>query len=81
VRVTFNELAERELNEAAPYYELEHLGLGAAFITAIQRCTESIQAHPQAAPVVRGQIRSVCASDFRTVCSTPSPATRFECSQ
>ena len=27
MRVTFNELAERELNDAAQYYEYEHLGL------------------------------------------------------
>jgi plasmid stabilization system protein ParE len=57
VRVTFNELAERELNEAAQYYEREQPGLGAAFILAVQRCAASIQAYPQAAPLVRGQIR------------------------
>jgi toxin ParE1/3/4 len=57
VRVTFNELAESELNDAAQYYEHEQTGLGAAFIAEVQRCTESVQSHPQAAPVVRGQIR------------------------
>lgn len=57
MRVTFNELAERELNDAAQYYEHEQLGLGAAFIVDVQRCTTAIQAYPQAAPLVRGQIR------------------------
>jgi plasmid stabilization system protein ParE len=57
VRVTFNELAERELNDAAQYYELEQSGLGSAFIIDIQRCTEAILAYPLAGPVVLGTIR------------------------
>lgn len=57
MRVTFNELAERELNDAAQYYEQERVGLGAAFVVDVQRCTTAIQEHPQAAPIVRGQIR------------------------
>jgi hypothetical protein len=32
VQVTFNGLAERELNDAAQYYELEEQGLGGAFL-------------------------------------------------
>jgi len=57
VRVTFNELAERELNDAAQYYEQEQIGLGTAFIVDVQRCVAAIQELPQAAPTVRGQIR------------------------
>jgi plasmid stabilization system protein ParE len=57
VRVTFNELAERELNDAAHYYELEQAGLGSAFITDIQRCTEAIVAHPLAGSIILGTIR------------------------
>ncbi len=34
--VSFHRLADRELNEAAQYYELERPGLGAAFL--IIRC-------------------------------------------
>ena len=56
MRVTFNELAERELNDAARYYELEQLGLG-AFITEVLRCTEAIAEHPEAGPTVLGAIR------------------------
>ena len=55
--VTFTELAERELNDAAQYYELERPGLGIGFIAEVQRCTEAIQANPRAASVVRGTIR------------------------
>lgn len=57
MRVTFNELAERELNDAARYYELEQVGLGAAFITEVLRCTEAIAEHSEASPIVLGSIR------------------------
>ena len=55
--VTFNELAERELNDAAQYYEYEQPGLGAAFIVEVRRCTVAVAEHPQASPVVLGTIR------------------------
>ncbi len=57
MRVTFNELAESELNNAAQYYELKRSGLGAAFIAEVQRCTAEIVNHPRAAPVTLGTIR------------------------
>jgi hypothetical protein len=37
VRVTFNELAERELNDAAEYYKREPPGLGVAFLREERR--------------------------------------------
>lgn len=37
-------------DDAAQYYEVERPGLGAAFISDVQRCTEAIVAHPDAAP-------------------------------
>jgi plasmid stabilization system protein ParE len=57
VRVTFNALAERELNDAAQYYEQEEPGLGAAFITEVRRCADAIAEHPLAGPVILGTIR------------------------
>jgi toxin ParE1/3/4 len=57
VRVSFNELAERELNEAAQYYEQERPGLGAAFIAEVERCTASVLEFPQSSPVVLGEVR------------------------
>ena len=62
MRVTFTELAEDELNDAAQYYEHERTGLGAAFLDEVQRCAEAIVAHPQAGPVIKGEIRRrLCA--------------------
>lgn len=57
MRVTFNELAERELNDAAHYYEREQPGLGAAFIAEVERCTAAVGEHPEASPIVLGAIR------------------------
>jgi hypothetical protein len=39
--VSFHELAERELNDAAQYYDLEQPGLGATFIADVRHCTAS----------------------------------------
>jgi len=57
VRITFNELAERELNEAAQYYEHEQAGLGGAFLLEVRRCTAAIVAHPSAGALVAESIR------------------------
>ncbi len=57
MRITFNELAERELNDAAQYYELEQKELGAAFITEVRRCSDAIAEHPDAGFIVLGGIR------------------------
>jgi plasmid stabilization system protein ParE len=57
VVATFNALAEAELNDAIRYYENEQVGLGAAFLAEVRRCTASIAEFPEASPVVRGQIR------------------------
>jgi hypothetical protein len=39
---SIHDLAKRELNEAAQYYESERHGLGQAFVTEVERCTEAI---------------------------------------
>jgi hypothetical protein len=50
-------MAERELKEAAEYYESESSGLGAAFLNEIQRCIQAILDYPEAAPVLLGPVR------------------------
>jgi toxin ParE1/3/4 len=57
MRVAFHPLAERELNEAAAYYDLERPGLGAVFLAEAERSTRLVVGHPHAAPAVRGTIR------------------------
>jgi plasmid stabilization system protein ParE len=57
VPVSFNGLAERELNEAAQYYESEQAGLGAAFLSDVRRCTDAVVANPHAGQIVLQSIR------------------------
>ena len=55
--VSFNPLAEQELNDAARYYELESQGLGAAFLREVERCCALIVEHPEAGHAIRGAVR------------------------
>ena len=57
MRVTFNELAERELNDAAQYYNEVQVGLGASFVSEVERCTQAIVEFPESSPPVLGSIR------------------------
>jgi plasmid stabilization system protein ParE len=57
VRVTFNELAERELIDAAQYYERAQPGLGTAFIEEVRRCSAAVAEYPHSDTVVLGNIR------------------------
>lgn len=56
-RLSFHRLAERELNDAALYYESESPGLGAIFLDEIERIMEAIAKDPSAGIKVRGQVR------------------------
>jgi plasmid stabilization system protein ParE len=56
-RPEFHQLADRELNEAAQYYELESPGLGSSFLKEIDRCLQSIEEHPEAGVILRGSVR------------------------
>lgn len=56
-RPEFHRLADRELNEAAQYYDLENPGLGSAFLEEVDRCLQSIQDHPEAGMILRGSVR------------------------
>jgi len=64
VRVTFNEIAKRELNDAVQYYEQEQAGLGAAFITEVERCVRALVEFPRSSPVVLGSVRRRLCSRF-----------------
>jgi toxin ParE1/3/4 len=57
VSVSFHPLAERELNDAAQYYERESPGLGAAFLAEAQRCSDSLLEYPDSGQVASGTIR------------------------
>ena len=56
-RLSFHDLAERELNDAAQYYEGESPGLGAEFVDEVERCADAITRHPAAGAPVRDDVR------------------------
>ena len=56
-RVSVHRLAERELNEAASYYEGQKAGLGARFLAEVDRCIELLVEYPEAGPVILGPVR------------------------
>jgi plasmid stabilization system protein ParE len=64
MRVSFHTLAERELYEAARYYESESAGLSAAFLVEAERAAERILRHPEAAPPILGSIRRMLFNRF-----------------
>jgi plasmid stabilization system protein ParE len=55
--VRFDPAAERELNEAADYYDLETPGLGREFLDDVERTLRLIRDHPKASPVAFDAIR------------------------
>jgi plasmid stabilization system protein ParE len=56
-RATFHPLAERELVDAASYYELESPGLGVSFLDAAERCERAIIEHPHAGTPIQDDVR------------------------
>jgi toxin ParE1/3/4 len=70
VPLSFHRLAERELNDAALYYERESRGLGIKFLNEIERYIEAILKNPNAGTSIRGYGVGSSAS-FHTQFSTP----------
>ena len=78
MRISFNPLAERELNDASQYFELESQGLGAAFLNEVERACALITEYPEAAPIVRGSIRRRLVRRFPYALLYACTATRSE---
>ena len=56
-RLRLHPAAQRELDEAAAYYDAESPGLGSAFLGEIQHALQQIRAFPEAAPAGLGSVR------------------------
>jgi toxin ParE1/3/4 len=54
---SFNPQARAELKEAAEYYGLESEALRGRFLLAVEEALEHIVGYPEAAKVVRGDVR------------------------
>ena len=55
--LSFHPLAERELNDAAHYYDRQNAGLGAAFLDEVERSCADIGSFPHAGAAIEGAIR------------------------
>ena len=55
--ISFHEIADIELNEAAKYYESKVNGLGFAFLSEVERVLGNIQNNPESAPRILKAVR------------------------
>jgi plasmid stabilization system protein ParE len=63
-KISIHEAAEIELNDAADFYDIACVNLGSAFIDEVQRTIKKISEFPEAAPVIRRQIRKKPIAKF-----------------
>jgi toxin ParE1/3/4 len=63
-KISIHEAAESELNDAADFYDIASVNLGSVFIDEVQRTIKKISQFPNAAPVIRGQIRKRLIAKF-----------------
>jgi len=61
---SFHTTAEKELNEAAAYYETESRGLGAAFLREVEHAVRHVLEYPESAPLVNRLVRSKLVRRF-----------------
>ena len=72
MQISFNPQAERELDDAAQYYDLESPGLGTAFLSEVEYSCTRIVEYPEAAPLVHGSIRRRLLRRFPYALLSPS---------
>lgn len=63
-RTTFHVLAEREIDEAVDYYSDVGGGLAEAFLAEIQRASDFLLEHPEAASLVGRSVRRITVHRF-----------------
>lgn len=63
-KLSIHEAAEIELNDAADFHDIACTNLGSVFIDEVQRTIKKISEFPDAAPVIRGQIRKKMITKF-----------------
>ena len=58
------EIAQKELDDAVLYYELEQLGLGLRFKDAVRQSIDRIKKYPTSWPIERGEVRKFFVHKF-----------------
>jgi hypothetical protein len=51
-KVSFHQVAEFELNDAAVFFDTKQEGLGLRFLSAVEAAVAQIREHPEASPVI-----------------------------
>lgn len=64
MKLFLHELAQKEIRDAAVYYESKSLGLGQIFIDSLEITTAQIKYNPTAWPLVGFQIRAIQIERF-----------------
>lgn len=77
IAVTFLPLAQEEMTEAARFYETKSKGLGAQFLAEVERTIAAISSHPEAAPIVKQDIRRRLLKRFPFGSCMPSASTKW----
>jgi plasmid stabilization system protein ParE len=58
------EIAQKELDDAVLYYELEQPGLGSRFKEAVRQSIDRIKKYPTSWPIERGEVRKFFVHKF-----------------
>ena len=56
-QLEIHRLADREINEAASYYEEQAIGLGVDFLDEVENCLASVLEYPMGGPEVLSGVR------------------------
>lgn len=56
--------AKQELREAGHFYEERRIGLGESFFSEVERTAQRILEHPEAWPLISGEIRRCLVNRF-----------------
>lgn len=63
-RIFFDSAAQRELDEAADFYDLESTGLGERFLDAVRSELGGLLEFPESCPVLLGETRKLVLERF-----------------
>jgi toxin ParE1/3/4 len=64
LRLDFRSAAQAEFDQAALWYESQRIGLGQAFVDAVQQVLEVIATHPLQHPLVDRDVRGALVPHF-----------------
>jgi plasmid stabilization system protein ParE len=64
MNIEISEFAQKELDEAIFFYELQQPGLGLRFRDEVRKSIDRIKQHPKAWPFERGEVRKCFVHKF-----------------